>query len=153
MGSHKFWMNRHESKANKAGKILLIIAGFIVLAFLFGYGFMLLWNVTMAEIFGLPVITYWQAIGLFLLAKLIFGFGGGKHSTHSKHNRKRNRHHNSKHSKKHLDESGYASVDEFQPATSMSFKEFWQEEGKEAYEAFVAARKNDPENQANASEE
>jgi hypothetical protein len=35
-----------------------------------------LWNFIMPEIFGLPLITFWQGIAMFALAKLIFGFGG-----------------------------------------------------------------------------
>jgi hypothetical protein len=38
---------------------------------------MLLWNALMPAIFGLPYITYLQAAGLLILAKLLFG-GHGK---------------------------------------------------------------------------
>lgn len=38
---------------------------------------MLLWNYTLPSIFGLTTITLWQAMGLFLLCKLLFGFGKG----------------------------------------------------------------------------
>lgn len=47
-----------------------------------GYGLMFLWNALMPAIFGLTAITFWQAIGLFVLSKILFsGFGGmkGKH--------------------------------------------------------------------------
>lgn len=37
---------------------------------------MLLWNWLMPAIFGLSSISLWQALGLFLLSKLLFGFGG-----------------------------------------------------------------------------
>ena len=38
-----------------------------------------LWNQLMPGIFGLPVINIWQALGLFLLSRLLFGrFGGGR---------------------------------------------------------------------------
>ena len=37
-----------------------------------------LWNGLMPELFGLPAITFWQALGLFLLSRILFGrFGGG----------------------------------------------------------------------------
>jgi len=49
---------------------LAIIAGFSAVA-------MLLWNALMPEIFGLPVLNYWQTAGLLILARLIFGGGGG----------------------------------------------------------------------------
>ncbi|HVU98907.1 MAG TPA: hypothetical protein VHE34_26980 [Puia sp.] len=57
-----------------AGVICLVIAGVIA----FGIIVMLLWNALMPEIFHLPTISFWQALGLFLLAKILFsGFRGG----------------------------------------------------------------------------
>lgn len=41
---------------------------------------MLLWNWLMPELFGLPKIPFWKALGLFALCRLLFGsfrFGGG----------------------------------------------------------------------------
>ena len=47
--------------------------------FLFGFLVMMLWNALMPAIFGLKVITYWQTLGLLLLAKIFFGsFHGGR---------------------------------------------------------------------------
>jgi hypothetical protein len=37
-----------------------------------------LWNALMPAIFGLPEIGFWQALGLFLLARLLFGRFGGR---------------------------------------------------------------------------
>jgi len=37
-----------------------------------GYPLMLLWNWLMPVIFGLPEITFWQAIGLNLLSTILF---------------------------------------------------------------------------------
>lgn len=65
----------------------LRVAGFVVLgilaaglfALVFGYLVMILWNWIMPEVFGLTTITYWQAFGLIILIKLIFGtIGRGK---------------------------------------------------------------------------
>jgi hypothetical protein len=39
-----------------------------------------LWNFIMPDIFGLRVINFWQGLAMFVLAKLIFGFGGGGRS-------------------------------------------------------------------------
>jgi len=36
-----------------------------------------LWNALMPAIFGLPAIGFWQALGLFLLSRLLFGHFGG----------------------------------------------------------------------------
>jgi hypothetical protein len=58
------------------------IIGFVILGiigiFVFGSIVMLLWNALMPEIFNLRQITFWQALGLLLLAKIFFsGFRGG----------------------------------------------------------------------------
>ena len=37
-----------------------------------GYPLMLLWNWLMPVIFGLPEITFWQAIGLNLISTILF---------------------------------------------------------------------------------
>lgn len=36
-----------------------------------------LWNALMPAIFGLPLISFWQALGLFLLSRIFFGHFGG----------------------------------------------------------------------------
>jgi len=59
------------------GGILLVL----LLALVFGYVIMLLWNWLMPVIFGLPVIGYWQAWGLLILAKILFG-SGSHHRSH-----------------------------------------------------------------------
>ena len=42
---------------------------------------MLLWNLLIPEIFGLKVITFWQAAGLFIFSRILFSsfWGGGNH--------------------------------------------------------------------------
>ena len=39
---------------------------------LLGWPLMLLWNWLMPTIFGLPIITFWQAVGLNLLSTVLF---------------------------------------------------------------------------------
>ena len=36
-----------------------------------------LWNLLLPSIFGLPAISFWQALGLLLLSRLLFGGLGG----------------------------------------------------------------------------
>lgn len=45
---------------------LFITAAFSVIV-------MLLWNWLMPVIFGLTAITFWQALGLFILSRILFG--------------------------------------------------------------------------------
>ena len=64
-----------RSKFGKiAGFILLGIAG----VFIFGNIVMLLWNALLPALFHFPLITFWQALGLLALSKILFGgFRGG----------------------------------------------------------------------------
>ena len=61
-------------------KITLVVIGAIVLvialSFLTAIPTMYLWNGLMPELFGLRQIDFWQAFGLCLLARFIFGAGG-----------------------------------------------------------------------------
>ena len=41
----------------------------------FTFGLMFLWNWLMPAIFGLTIITFWQALGLLILSKILFGKG------------------------------------------------------------------------------
>ena len=56
--------------------IPLAVAAFLSLA---GFVVMSLWNALIPVIFHLGVITFWQAIGIFILSKILFGFGKGGH--------------------------------------------------------------------------
>jgi len=49
---------------------------------------MLLWNALMPVLFHLPVISYWQAVGLLILARFLFG-GAGSHLSHWHRNDRR----------------------------------------------------------------
>ena len=57
----------------KVLKIIGMVLLGIVVCVLLGFVVMWLWNWLMPMIFGLAKITYWQAVGIFILAKLIFG--------------------------------------------------------------------------------
>jgi hypothetical protein len=47
---------------------------------LMGLVVQLLWNALMPDIFGLPMLGYWKALGLLILSRLLFGgLGGGRH--------------------------------------------------------------------------
>jgi hypothetical protein len=55
----------------------LFIPIFIGGVFLFTLFLQLLWNCIMPDIFGVKTIGYWQAMGVFALAKILFGFNSG----------------------------------------------------------------------------
>lgn len=53
------------------------IVGFIVLAIamtaVLGYVVMLLWNNVLAAVVSVSLISFWQALGLLILSKILFG--------------------------------------------------------------------------------
>jgi hypothetical protein len=52
--------------------IISIIALLLVIVLLNGVAIFLLWNWLMPIVFGLPVLTFWQSIGMSLLAQALF---------------------------------------------------------------------------------
>lgn len=55
----------------------------ILVVFITSLLLMWLWNILVPQIFSGPVITYWQAMGLLVLSKLLFGgFGRGFRGRH-----------------------------------------------------------------------
>jgi hypothetical protein len=68
-------MNKPFSRLLHGGIFLVIIA-------LFGGVVLFLWNWLLPAIFGLPEINYFQAVGLLVLARILFGgmgLGGTMH--------------------------------------------------------------------------
>lgn len=64
-------------------KHLVFIPLFIVLfAALFGFIVMVLWNWLMPGLLGLQPIGFWQAVGLLVLCKILFGGMGMGHHGH-----------------------------------------------------------------------
>ena len=57
---------------NNLEAILAFIGLVAIVIVLLGYPLMLLWNWLMPELFGLPLITFWQAIGLNILSTILF---------------------------------------------------------------------------------
>lgn len=64
----------------------LMPIGFLLIAAGFGAVVMVLWNWLMPLLFGLVTINFWQALGMLLLARILFGgFGFGKRMNHKMH--------------------------------------------------------------------
>jgi len=60
----------------------LAILGMVVFTAIGGGLVMLLWNWLAPTLFGLRLVTFWQAIGLLALCRILFGgfgLGGGGH--------------------------------------------------------------------------
>ena len=59
-------------KNNVLESILLIVGLIVLAAILLALPLQLLWNWLMPTIFNLPMITFWQALGLNMLAGILF---------------------------------------------------------------------------------
>jgi hypothetical protein len=57
----------------------------LVTCAVFGAVVMLLWNALLPQLFALPVLNYWQAVGLLVLARLLFGGFGHDMVRHGGH--------------------------------------------------------------------
>jgi len=71
---HKRWSEL--SAGTKAGIIAAVALGVPGLFALCGLVTMWLWNALMPEIFKLPAIGLWQALGLLALSRILFKGGG-----------------------------------------------------------------------------
>jgi len=61
-------------------RIFFGICAVVLGTFVLGAVVMLLWNAVMPPLFGLTGITFWQAVGLFLLAHILLrGWGPWRH--------------------------------------------------------------------------
>ena len=120
---------------DKTARIFMMVVGgflmMIIFALLFGLILKFLWNSTVVELFALPTIGYWQAIGLFILAKFFFGFGHGWGFQHQ-YNKETHKQWHKWHGRKSEGEQ-IADNDEM-------LQKYWEEEGKAAYESFLASR-------------
>ena len=73
--SKKFWVK----------KIIFIPIAMAAGMLVFGGLVMFLWNALLPQIFGISAITFWQAIGILLLSKILFGGFPGKNRRHHIH--------------------------------------------------------------------
>jgi len=66
----------NPNRAVRAAKILALV---LVATTVMGFVVMFLWNALIPQLFGLHTLTFWQALGLLLLTKILFG-GFHRHS-------------------------------------------------------------------------
>ncbi|PCJ92794.1 MAG: hypothetical protein COA50_14765 [Flavobacteriaceae bacterium] len=112
----------------KAVKITFAIIFGILLAFLCGYVVMRLWNWLMPDLFGLAIISYWQAVGILILAKIFFGMGNCSSGGSGKYKKK---------FKNRKCEPIKREFSEWE-----HYDEFWKEEGETAFKEYVARFKS-----------
>ena len=59
------------------GRFIFIPLGIAACLTVAGFAVMLLWNNLLPDILFVNTITFWQAVGIFILCKILFGFGRG----------------------------------------------------------------------------
>ena len=65
-------------RRSRIGRIIRFLPFFILGAAVFGFLVMSLWNWLMPALFGVRPVGFWQALGIFILSKILFGgIGGG----------------------------------------------------------------------------
>ena len=129
--------SRHGIKALRIAGLTFAGVGFAVLfALLFGLVVKVLWNWLMPAIFGLGKITFWQAFGIVLLAKLLFG---GFAYSHRNHDRRFERHFEDRF-KKFIRAEDSDEKDARMPGNGRKwryFRQYWQDEGRAAFESYI----------------
>lgn len=112
--------------------VFLGIASVIALGFLFGLLIKLLWNWLMPELFGLKEISYWQGIGIFILARIIFGSVGGNSSSPKSKNDK----------KIQADKCNDNDKADDKDHSTRNYDEWWEAEGKKAFDDYMENKYN-----------
>jgi len=69
-------MHRHPTFV---GHILRFVGMAVLITGVFGFAIQQLWNALMPYLFHLPAVGFWQAFGLAVLSRLLFGHVGGRH--------------------------------------------------------------------------
>ena len=79
-------MNERLMRMSRLTRLMIMaplaILGIVIFSWIGGEVVMLLWNWLAPTLFGLRLITFWQAIGLLALCRILFGgfgLGGGGH--------------------------------------------------------------------------
>jgi hypothetical protein len=103
------------------------VAAAIIFAIVFGLVVQVVWNRVMPPVFGLGPITYPQAFGLLLLAKVFFGGIGMRGRGFGRHRM---------HHRIGPDGSGSGNVGDF--------RDFWETEGREAFRTYVERKRAHP---------
>lgn len=79
-----------DMKRNRIFRVLKFAALATLGVIVFGFVVMNLWNWLMPALFGLRMIGFWQALGLLILSKILFGGFRGRpgHGMHWRHRMK-----------------------------------------------------------------
>ncbi|MDY0298116.1 MAG: hypothetical protein RB296_12450 [Acidobacteriota bacterium] len=101
----------------------------------------LLWNWLMPVLFGLPLIGFWQAFGILLLAKILFG--GQGHGGHRSEGSAMSGH-SHRWFRRDAGAPGPLQREAWVgPSSRDDFNVFWEAEGREAFREFIARKEKE----------
>jgi hypothetical protein len=119
------------------GMVLLGIAALVA----FGFIIQLLWNWLMPRIFDLPVITYWEGLGILALSSILFGRLGGSSSDDKKKEKKHKtpiRDEIRREFEKEFEkEYGKKAESENNAEYEQMYEKWWEAEGKNSFEKYT----------------
>lgn len=123
----RFFVNTPRKAMRIAGWVLLGIigAGVLIATFAAVFGLLVqwLWNTVVARALGAPQITYWQAVGLIILSRLLFGgLGAGSRAVHPP--------------RRPRPTARDGNVPPL-PCPVDDYERYWQEEGRAAFAAYL----------------
>jgi hypothetical protein len=123
------------------GMTIIGVAFAALFALAFGFLVMVLWNWLMPALFGLKAITYWQAFGIVVLAKLLFaGF--------APHRKDRSNHFHPRFFDRRSEYEGEKKEDDAMIEGWKHYKKYWREEGKAAFEDYLRRIKEQKEKES-----
>ena len=129
-----------EHRGHKVLKIIgttfLGVAFAAAFALVFGLVVKALWNWLMPALFGLNQITYWQAFGIVILTKLLFG------AFHPHHRDRSDRFHD-RFRDKWKENGGIKNHDDWMREGWKHYHQYWQEKGKADFEDYVREMKGE----------
>ena len=66
-------MDNNQGFSHQVKRIILRILFFVAMAFILGFVVLLLWNFVITRVTNFPAVNYWQAVGLLILFRILFG--------------------------------------------------------------------------------
>ena len=114
------------------GAVIVGITASSVWSLIVGGLVMVLWNWLMPMIFGLGAVTYWQAFGLALLARLMLG-PPGRPFMPMAHGRKWA----DKRWREHIKKKGMFYKDWY---SEEAYEQWWENEGSKSFEDYMKSR-------------
>jgi hypothetical protein len=135
---YRFEMRMHPRPWGVLRVFLVAVAGVafaVLFALFFGWLVMLLWNWLVPGLFGLKAISYWQAFGITVLAKILFsGFHAPLHKPHGPWRHHLGHYHRWIGGDTPRDQECFGR---FSNEDMKYYRDFWKERGEASFEEYL----------------